>query len=178
MAVAAGRDGKITMFTSSAGNSEIAEMGTWSISGPGLGMVDLAAFGDERGRQKPGMVSPQTITFDGYADMSTDFEPTLTVFPQRRLQTFLSSGTPIYSSTAAVPTGPTRFRLWENDDATLDGHGYWTQSSSTTLNVKTYITGMEVGQSVDGVATISFTASVTGGVMEWVAGGTSGDVRA
>jgi hypothetical protein len=177
MAVAAGKDGKITLFTSKGNNVEVAEMGTWTISGPGLNMVDHGAFGDERGRQKPGMVTPQTITFDGYQDFSTG-----TNNAQEKLVRFLSSGTPIYSSTGtgystAAPGSPSRLRLWANDDSSLDGWGYWTQSSSTTLSVKTYITGMEIGQSMDGVATISFNAAVTGGAMSFVAGGTSADIR-
>ena len=164
MAVAAGKDGKVTIFTSSgSGAAEIAEMGSWTISGPSLNMIDHAAFGDERGRQKPGMSAPQTITFDGYCDFTTGSNNA-----QERLLTFLSSGTPVYpSSKQAAATGPRKLRLWANDDTTLDGSGYWEQTSSTSLSVKTYITSVEVGQNMDGVQTISFTAAVTGAVMAW-----------
>ena len=170
MAVAAGKDGKVTVFTSSgSGEQEIAEMGAWSISGPSLNLVEHSAFGDERGRQKVGMMTPQTITFDGYADLSTGNDTTLDVFPQRRLMTFLSSGTPIYpSSKPAAAGGPRKFRLWANDDATLTGYGFWSlDPSSTSLATKIYITGVEVGQGMDNVQTISFTAAVTGAIMEW-----------
>jgi hypothetical protein len=170
MAVAAGKDGKVTIFTSSgSGEQEIAEMGTWSISGPSLNLVEHSAFGDERGRQKIGMMTPQNITFDGYADLSTGNDTTLDVFPQRRLITFLSSGTPIYaSSKPAAASGPRKLRLWANDDATLTGYGFWSlDPSSTTLATKIYITGVEAGQSMDGVSTISFTAAVTGANMVW-----------
>jgi len=161
MAVAAGNKGKITMYTSKGADVEIAEMGAWTISGPTLSMIDYGAFGDERGRQKPGMVEAQTVSFDGYCDFST-----ATPTGQARLITFLSSGTPIYSSSDPASTnGPSRLKLWANDDATLDGYGYWAQTSSTTLNVKSYITSLEVGQDMGGVQTIAFTLAVTGGAL-------------
>ena len=170
MAVAAGKDGKVTVFTSSgSGAVEIAEMGEWTISGPSLNLLEHSAFGDERGRQKVGMISPQTITFNGYADLSTALSTALDVFPQRRLLTFLSSGTPIYaSSKPAAAGGPRKLRLWANDDSALEQYGFWSlDPSSTTLSTKIYITGVEVGQSMDNVHTISFTAAVTGATLGW-----------
>ena len=161
MAVASGNQGSVTVWTTSGSpNFTVAEMGTWSISGPGLNMVDVSAFGDERGRQKPGMRTAQTITFDGYHDESTG-----SVSVQTRLQTWLSSGTPIYGSTKTGP--PCKLRLWANTDSDLEGFGFWTQSSSTTLAVKTYVTGLEVGQEKDGVQTVAFTLAVTGGNYVW-----------
>jgi len=162
MAVAAGNKGKVTIYTSSAQNAEIAEMGAWTISGPTLNMIDYGAFGDERGRQKPGMVEAQTLTFNGYCDFTTGSNNA-----QERLITFLSSGTPIYSSSKPAAGGPSRLRLWANDDSTLDGYGFWAQTSSTTLNIKSYVTALEVGQDMGGVHTISFTLAVTGGAMTW-----------
>ena len=162
MTVAAGNKGKVTMFTSQASNAEIAEMGEWTISGPTLNMIDYGAFGDERGRQKPGMVEAQTLSFNGYCDFTTGSNNA-----QDRLITFLSSGTPIYSSSKPVPSssGPSRLRLWANDDTDLPGYGFWAQSSSTTLTVKSYVTSLEVGQDMGGVQTIAFSLAVTGGAM-------------
>ena len=142
-------------------------MGAWTISGPGINMIENSAFGVERGRLSPGMVTAQTITFDGYGDFSGG-----TTSVQALLQTYLSSGTPIYSSSKPAKhvgvANVSRLKLWANDDATLPGYGYWAQSSaasSSVTTVKTYITGLEVGQNMDGVQTISFTAAVTGGAM-------------
>jgi len=161
MTVAAGNKGKVTMFTSQGDNAEIAEMGEWTISGPTLNMIDYGAFGDERGRQKPGMVEAQTLSFNGYCDFTTGSNNA-----QARLITFLSSGTPIYSSSDPASTnGPSRLRLWANDDTDLPGYGFWAQSSSTTLTVKSYVTSLEVGQDMGGVQTIAFSLAVTGGAM-------------
>jgi len=158
MAVAAGNQGSVTVWTSAgSSNSVVGEMGMWSISGPTLNMIDFSAFGDTRGRQKPGMMTAQTITFDGYHDVSST--------AQTKLQTWLSSGTPIYAS--SKPGVPCYLRLWANTDSDLEQYGFWAQSSSTSVSVKTYITGFETGQNKDGVATISFTAAVTGGSMVW-----------
>jgi len=169
MAVASGKNGKITMYTSKGANLEIAEMGEWTISGPTLNMVDYSAFGSERGRQKPGMVEAQTISFNGYADFSTESGIT----GHAKLITYLSSGTPIYSSTQ--PGGstyaggtPNRLKLWANDDNTLPGYGWWAQTSSTGgWGIKTYVTSLEVGQDMGGVGTIAFTLAVTGGAMQF-----------
>ena len=160
MAVASGNKGKVTLYTSAAQNAEVAEMGEWTISGPTLNMIDYGAFGDERGRQKPGMVEAQTLSFNGYCDFTTGSNDA-----QAKLVTYLSSGTPIYSSSKQASTGPFRLRLWANDDATLPGYGFWTQTSSTTLSVKSYVTSLEVGQDMGGVHTIAFTLAVTGGAM-------------
>lgn len=158
MAVAAGNQGSVTVWTTSGSpNMTVGEMGSWSISGPALNMIDFSAFGDTRGRQKPGMMTAQTITFEGYHDLSST--------AQTRLQTWLSSGTAIYASSKLGV--PCYLRLWANTDSDLEGFGFWTQTSSTNLSVKTYITGLETGQNKDGVATISFTAAVTGGSMNW-----------
>lgn len=162
MAVSAGRKGSVTVWTSSGtGNLTVAEMGSWSISGPSLNMIDFGSFGDERGRQKPGMMTAQTITFDGYHDVSTSTGPS----PQAHLQVYLSSGTPIYASSKLGI--PCYLRLWANTDSDLSQFGFWAQTSSTSLSVKSYVTGMEVGQNKDGVGTISFTVAVTGGSMVW-----------
>jgi len=164
MAVAAGNKGKITFMTSAGSTYEVlAEMGAWSISGPGLNMIPYSAFQDERGRQKPGMPTAQTVTFDGYADpKSTDVGKNL----QSLLITYLSSGTSIYPTSdckGGTTAGPSQFRLWACDDSSLDGYGWWVQEKSTALSRKSYITSMEVGQEKNSVSTIAFTMAVTGG---------------
>ena len=158
MAVAAGNQGSVTVWTSSGSpNKTVGEMGSWSISGPALNMIDFSAFGDTRGRQKPGMMTAQTVTFDGYHDETST--------AQTKLQTWLSSGTPIYASSKLGI--PCYLRLWANTDSDLEGRGFWAQTSSTSLSVKTYVTGLEVGQNKDGVGTIAFTLGVTGGSLTW-----------
>jgi len=164
MAVAAGRKGSITIVSSSQNNLVVAEMGNWTISGPGLNMIDYSAFGDERGRQKPGMPTAQTITFDGYHDQSIS---TGSSNIQAKMLTWLSSGTPILNSTKIGPKGPRFLRLWANDDTTLEGYGFWAQTSSTSLSVKSYVTSVETAQNMDGVATVSYTMAVTGGNLQW-----------
>jgi len=167
MAVAAGNKGKVTIQTSGAGSDyTVAEMGTWSISGPGLNMIPYSAFQDERGRQKPGMMTAQTVTFNGYADFSTD----VGVNMQDLLVTYLSSGTSIYPSShgkGGTSDSPQSLKLWANDDSSLDGYGWWTQQVTTALTRKTYVTSVEIGQDKEGVGTIAFTLAVTGGNMAW-----------
>jgi len=167
MAVAAGNKGKVTMRTSAGGAARtVAEMGAWTISGPGLNMIPYSAFQDERGRQKPGMMTAQTVTFNGYADFSTDVGQNM----QSLLVTYLSSGTSIYPSShgkggsSAEPMG---LKLWANDDSSLEGYGWWTQEVTTALTRKTYVTNVEIGQSKEGVGTIGFTLAVTGGNVIW-----------
>ena len=158
MAVASGNKGSVTVWTSSGTpNKTVGEMGSWSISGPGLNMIDISAFGDTRGRQKAGMRTAQTITFDGYFDQTST--------AQTKLQTWLSSGTPIYATSKLGL--PCYLRLWANTDSDIEQFGFWTQSASTSLSVKTYVTGLELGQEAGGVQTVAFTLAVTGGNYVW-----------
>ena len=62
MAVAIGKKGNVTVRTSAATNETIAEMGSWSISGPTRNMVEVSAFGDKTGRQELGTLTAQTFT--------------------------------------------------------------------------------------------------------------------
>jgi len=158
MAIAVGNQGSVTVWTSSGTpNNTVGEMGNWTISGPGLNMIDASAFGDERGRQKPGMRTAQTLTFDGYYDQTST--------AQNYLQTWLSSGTPIYASSKLDI--PCHLRIWANTDTDLEQYGFWALATSTSLSVKSYVTGLEVGQEKDGVQTVAFTMAVTGANMVW-----------
>ena len=157
MAVAEGRNGKITIFTSDATTAaaEIAEMGEWSISGITRNMIDFTAFGDVTQKHKPGMLDPGTLTFSGW------YDPTDTT-GQQALITLLSSGTLIASSSSSYPN---RLRLWTNDDTSFDGYGYFQVSAGANCGV--YITGMETGTNKDGLCSVSFTAKITGNIMSF-----------
>ena len=66
MAVAIGWKGNVTVRTSANTDMTIAEMGSWSISGPTRNMVEFSAFGDKVGRQELGTLTAQTMTFEGF----------------------------------------------------------------------------------------------------------------
>jgi hypothetical protein len=124
MAVAEGRNGKITVRTSSAGPYKIAEMGSWSIGGQSRNMIDYTAFGDGTAKYKPGMLTPGTISFSGFFD-GTDTKGV------RRLITALTSGGYIGSSsgTGTAAGGKCRkLRLWANDDVSFESYGFCTGS--------------------------------------------------
>jgi len=155
MAVAEGRNGKITIFPTSGSSTmhEVAEMGEWSISGISRNMIDFTAFGDVTMKHKPGMLDPGTLTFSGWFDASDSTG-------QQKLITLLSSGTLIASSSG---TSPNRLRLWTNDDTSFDGYGYFQVPAGANSGV--YITGMETGTNKDGLCSVSFTAKITGALM-------------
>lgn len=161
MAVAEGRNGKITIRTSSAGPYPIAEMGEWSIGGQSRNMIDYTAFGDVTAKFKPGMLDPGTVTFSGH------FDGTQTK-GVRRLITALSSGGFIGSSsgTGAAAGGKCRkLRLWANNDPTFESYGFWGTTGST--GCKLYVTSAEIGQNKDGLATLNLTLKVSGNVLKW-----------
>ena len=100
------------------------------------------------------------ITFEGYYDGTST--------AMLSLITTLSAGTPIYASTA-MKAYPCHLSLWAQDDTTLSGYGHWafTTDGSTAQDGLIYMTNMELGQSKDGVGTISFTAAVEGADLKW-----------
>ena len=158
MSVAAGYNGAIRIKSSDATLGTVAEMGTWSISGPNRNLIEVSAFGDTVARQEIGTLTGQTITFDGYYD-GTDAE-------MRTIVTSLSSRTPIRCSTIGG-LFPANLRLYTNVADDLPGAGYWALSTAGTTTATIYITGMELGQSKDGLGTISFTAAVSGDDLKW-----------
>ena len=158
MTVAIGKKGNVTVRTSAASNETIAEMGSWSISGPTRNMVEVSAFGDKTGRQELGTLTAQTFTFDGFYD-GTDTGMTAIIQA-------LSSAGPIACSTVGS-TYPARFQLWAQNDTDLNGYGWWGLSTANTTTAKVYITGMELGQGKDGIGTVSFTGAVVGDDLAW-----------
>jgi len=98
------------------------------------------------------MIDPGTITFSGWYD-GTDSTG------QGTLIRMLSSGTMIASSSA---TFPNTLKLWSNDDTSFDDYGYFSVPAGAGCGI--YITGMEVGQNKDGLASISFTGKVSGAI--------------
>ena len=160
MAVSAGRKGRITVHTSDATAETVGEMGSWSISGPNRETFEVSSFGDTVPRQETGMLTGQTITFDGYYDATST--------AMVKLIEILGAGTPIYTSTA-MKAYPCHLSLWAQDDTTLAGYGHWalTTDGSTAQDGLIYMTNMELGQSKDGVGTISFTAAVDEADLKW-----------
>jgi len=160
MAVAEGRNGKITIFPTSGSTTqhEIAEMGEWSISGINRNLIECSKFGDVTMRHRPGMLDPGTFTFSGWYD-ATDSTG------QALLVTMLSSGTLIASSSNGTPN---RLRLWAQDDTSFSGYGYWQVPAGSESGV--YITGLETGTNKDGLCSISFTGKITGALMTFSTG--------
>jgi hypothetical protein len=158
MAVAIGLKGNVTVRTSSSVDMTVAEMGTWSISGPTRNMVEVSAFGDKTGRQELGTLSGQQITFDGYYD-GTDTG-------MAALISVLSSAVPIRCCTGAG-LWPAKLKLWAQNDTDMPGYGWWALSTAGTTSATVYMTGMELGQSKDGMGTISFTAAVVDDDFKW-----------
>jgi len=158
MAVAAGWKGSITVMTSSSADETIAEMGSWSISGPTRNTISVSAFGDSVARQEITTLTGQSITFNGFYD-GTDTG-------QAALVSILSSGVPIRCCTGAG-LWPARLKLWANSDSDRPGYGYWALSTAGTTSATIYMTGMELGQSKDGLGTVSFTAAVVDDDLKW-----------
>jgi len=158
MAVAAGWKGSITVKTSDATNETVAEMGSWSISGPTRNTISVSAFGDSVARQEITTLTGQTITFNGFYD-NTDTG-------QAALISILSSGVPIHCANAGGYY-PRKLKLWANTDSDLPGYGFWALSTAGTTSATVYMTGMELGQSKDGLGTISLTAAVVDDDMKW-----------
>jgi len=160
MAVAAGRKGTITIHTSDATAEVVGEMGSWSITGPTRNVIEVSAFGDTIPRQEITTLTGQTITFEGYYDGTST--------AMASLITALSAGAPIYAS-QLMAAYPCHLSLWAQNDATLPGYGHWalTTDGSTAQDGLIYMTNMELGQSKDGVGTISFTAAVEGADLKW-----------
>jgi len=158
MAVAAGWKGSISMKTSDSTDETIAEMGSWSISGPTRNTISVSAFGDSVARQEITTLTGQSITFNGFYDYTST--------GQRALVSILSSGVPIRCCTGAS-NFPARLKLWANSDSDRPGYGFWELSTAGTTSATVYITGMELGQSKDGLGTVSFTAAVVDDDMKW-----------
>jgi hypothetical protein len=163
MAVAIGIKGNITVRTSAATDETVGEMGSWSISGPTRNMIEVNSFGDSVSRQEIGTLTGQTLTFDGFYD-ATDTG-------MAKLIAALSSAVPIMVSSAVKFGGvyPARLKLWAQNDATRSGYGFWALSTGGST-AQVYMTNMELGQSKDGLGTISFTAAVTGDDLKWSTG--------
>jgi len=158
MAVSAGYNGAIRIKSSGATLTTVGEMGSWSISGPNRNLIEVSAFGDTVARQEIGTLTGQTITFDGYYDgTSTEL---------RTIVRSLSSRTPIRCCTGGG-LFPANLRLYTNTASAITGAGYWALSTAGTTTATIYITGMELGQSKDGLGTISFTAAVSGDDLKW-----------
>lgn len=158
MAVAEGRNGKITWVTGASSQVTIAELGEWSYSGISRNMIDYTAFGDTVSKFKPGMQDPGTITFRGHYDGED-------TNGQVEMITSMTSGTPIYCSSS--DGYPCKLRLWANDDTSFDSYGFWMMSTTAGSDGRIYINSMETDQNKDGLATISFTLKVSGAMLDW-----------
>ncbi len=156
MSISQGRKGKITCKTT-VGTHTIAEMGTWSISGQEYNMIEHTAFGDLYPKVKPGMRGGADITFSGYWDASDSSG-------QKLLVEAWSSGKGIATSSGTFKA-LRKMRIWANSSSGLGPKGFWSCTGST--GSKIYITQIDLGQDKAGLATVSFTAKVAGGVLKW-----------
>lgn len=160
MAVAEGRNGKVSVQSTASATVTVAEMGTWSIGGISRNMIDITAFGDTVMKYAPGMMNPGTMTFSGYCDAGST--------AQANLVNALNNGWYICNKTTGSLLGNSttvkKLRLWANDDTTFPEYGYWSCSGSSG---KIFFNSMDLGQDKNGVASLTFTAQVSHGVLAW-----------
>ena len=152
MAVAEGRNGKITVQANSTKHT-VAEMGNWSVGGINRNMIDYTAFGDTVMKFKPGMLDPGTITFSGFYD-GTDSTGQVSLIEA------MSSGVAISNTTGRIHS----LRLWANSDTDFDSYGFW---SCVDSSGELYVTSMDLGQDKNGLGTVSFSLKVSKGALAW-----------
>jgi hypothetical protein len=108
----------------------------------------------------PGMMNPGTMTFSGFCDAGSTY--------QAALISAINNGLYICNKTTSALLGNSsticKLKLWANDDTTFPEFGHWSCSGSSG---KIFFNSMDIGQDKNGVASISFTAQVSHGVLAW-----------
>lgn len=135
MAATAGYLGKCMANTPSA---TIAEMGTWSVSGMDIEMLEDTAFEDDFKSYKPGLGDGGTVTFSG------NYDATDTTGQDYLIECW---------ETKAAVTAPLFY---------YSADGYYGLSSGA----EAFITSIELGVDINGLGTISFTMKISGGYLE------------
>jgi len=159
MAVAEGRNGLVTVELEAASTQvTVAEMGTWSIGGISRNMIDITSFGATVMKYAPGMINPGTVTFSGFCDAGST--------AQGALIDALNGGYYLANSCTGLgaSTQIKKLKMWANSDTDFPEYGYWSCSGSSG---KIFFNSMDVAQDKNGVASLSFTAQVSDGVLAW-----------
>lgn len=159
MAVTEGRNAKVTVTTTATGvgNQTIAELGTWNISGIARDLIETTAFGDTVKKFKVGMLNAGQVTFSGQYDPSDSSG-------QAKIIQHLSSGVAIDNTTTRSLC---KLRLWPSGSTSAGStavYGFW---SATNSSGELFVTSMETGTDKNGVGTVSFTAQVSKGALEF-----------
>jgi len=161
MAVAEGRNGLVTVKQAThSTDMTIAELGTWSIGGISRNMIDITAFGDTVMKYAPGMMNPGTITFSGFCDAGSTGQASLVSAMNNGLYICNKSTSALLGNSSEVK----KLRLWANDDTSQPEYGFWSCSGSSG---KLFFNSMDLAQDKNGVASITFTAQVSHGVLAW-----------
>lgn len=115
----------------------ISLMGTWSLSGQAVDLLEMTAFQDEYKQYTPGLKDGGTISFSGLYD-GTD-----------------TAGQTALRNYNANNTSVTDIRLYVNDTS------YWTPSTTSPLSF-CWVTSFEIGAEISSLATASFEMKVSG----------------
>lgn len=138
--------GKVTL-----GDSTIAEMGTWNLSGVSADEFDASSFGDNWKQFEYGMKDGGTVTFNGW------FDPTDT------------NGQIALQKANLDNTALTSMRFYYNQTSYYEAcqsAGYFApgalSTGQNTLASSMRIVSFDIGFDKAGLGTISFTAKVSG----------------
>ena len=148
MAFLVGYLGKVTL-----GSSTVVGMGTWTMSGITTDQMEYSQFGDNWKVFEFGMKDGGQITFNGFLDKTDSGAG-----GQWALQKYNMDNTDVTSLRLYVDN-----TSWYEPCATTSyfSPGTWS-SAQETIKSHVNITAYEIGMDKAGLATISFTAKVSG----------------
>lgn len=146
MAVKVGYLGKVTL-----GSTTIVGMGTWSISGIVADQMESSAFGDNWKSFEFGMKDGGTVSFDGFLDPADSTG-------QQALQKYNLDNTDVTSLRLYVDT--TSYYAPSQSTSYFAPGTLSTGQSGKVSHVN--ITSYDISMDKSGLATVSFTAKVTG----------------
>ena len=119
------------------GSSQILGLGTWTISGVDIDVIEDSEFGDTFKTYLVGMREAGTIAFDGFYDPADSSDG------QIQLRTYWGAGTLISS-----------LRLY------INANSYWNVSTGATDGI--FITSWEIGADKTTIMSVSFTGKISG----------------
>jgi len=145
MAVIVGKDGKVTLGTTS-----VVGMGTWTLDGVSVEEFDASAFGDTWKQFEYGMKDGGSVSFNGHYD-PTDTTGQVALQMANLHNSHLTNLRLYINNTSYFE--PCQTTGWFDPDHTT---GMPTKVSSVT------ITTFNIGMDKSGLGTTSFTAKVSG----------------
>ena len=139
MATYVGRLAKVTI-----GTVKIAEMGTWSLDGITMDMIDDSEFGDTFKTFAMGMGDYGTISFSGWWDMSD------------------STGQKALESAQLNVVKLTSLRFYVNNTSYYTPNTNTTTGSNGNVDAGMYVQSMKVSFEKGSIGKIDFTCKATG----------------